>query len=129
MATSPDNKNLPPADSTQSLSDTPQTPAALAKSTKCPHSQPKREPGAPSNSTKNAWRTADNATLVDCLIEQRTLGHQSDSRFKDIAFTACVEALADSHLTSGGTLKTATSCSDHWSKVQVSVFHSSFIKY
>ena len=82
---------------------------------------PKKE-SAPSNSSKNAWRSADDATLVNCLIKQCTLGHQSGSGFKYIAFMACVEALADSHLTSGGMPKTATTCSDHWSKVRVTSF-------
>ena len=117
MATSSDKENPPPANSTQSLSNTPQTPAVPVKVTKCPCGQPKKETGGPSNSTKNAWRTASDATLINCLIEQCTLGHQSDSGFKDIMFTACAEALADSHLMSGGTPKTATTCSDHWSKV------------
>ena len=76
MATSPDKETPPPADSTQSPSDTSQTPAAPVKATKHPHSQPKKEMGGPSNSTKNAWRTADDASLVNCLIEQHTLGHQ-----------------------------------------------------
>ena len=116
MTTSSEKENLPPANSTLSLSDAPPTSATPAKSTKCTHGQPKKE-SAPSNSSKNAWRSADDATLVDCLIEQRTLGHQSGLGFKDIVFTACVEALADSHLMSSGTLKNATTCSDHRSKV------------
>jgi hypothetical protein len=59
--------------------------------------------------------------LVETLLKECEKGHQLDSEFKPVSWTACTEALKDSELTSGGLAKTSTSCRDHWSKVSAIV--------
>jgi hypothetical protein len=70
-----------------------------------------------SGASKAIWKSADDAILVETLIKERELGHQTDSGFKPVAFTACAEALKGSELTSGGAPKSSGSTKDHWDKV------------
>ena len=67
--------------------------------------------------SKAVWKSADDAILVATLIKERELGHQTDLGFKPVMFTACVEALRGSELTSGGVPKSSGSAKDHWDKV------------
>jgi hypothetical protein len=72
---------------------------------------------AVSTSSKAVWTDHDNRVLINTLLDQRDKGHQSDSGFKTIAYTACAEALALSESESGGIAKTAKSCQDRWTTV------------
>jgi len=70
---------------------------------------------------KAIWTARDDATLVQCLIEQQALGNQADNSWKKVTWTACAEALAGSELISGGAKKTAVGCKDHFNNVSIFV--------
>jgi len=71
----------------------------------------------PSKSTKAVWKSQDSALLIDTLLKEREAGHQSDTGFKPVAWTACAIALKGSEVKSGGIAKTASSARDHFAKV------------
>jgi hypothetical protein len=76
----------------------------------------------PATSRKKAlWKPADDEILVECLRQQQAAGHQSDTGFKPVAWTACVLALKDSEKRSGGGPKTAKGCKDHFGTVSLSI--------
>ena len=79
---------------------TPATPVALT----APHK-------------KASWELAADEVLVECLQQQQAAGHQLDTGFKPVAWTACVLTLKDSEKQSGGSLKTAKGCKDHFGTV------------
>ncbi|KAG6894353.1 hypothetical protein C0992_006470, partial [Termitomyces sp. T32_za158] len=57
------------------------------------------------------WTDNDNKILVNILLVQREEGVQtSNGTFKDPAFQAAAAALKESHLSSGGALKSSDSC-------------------
>jgi hypothetical protein len=71
----------------------------------------------PSKSTKTVWKSQDSALLIETLLKEREAGHQSDTGFKPVAWTACATALKGSEVLSGGITKTASSARDHFAKV------------
>jgi hypothetical protein len=77
--------------------------------------------GKPSKSTKAVWRSQDSALLIDTLLKECEAGHQSDTGFKPVTWTACALALQGSEVVSGGIMKTASSARDYFGKVSPSV--------
>ena len=75
----------------------------------------------PSNRKNARWSQEDNTVLIDLLKVHQSKGHQSDSGWKTIVWTACEEALRDSEIQSGGGPKTASGCKEHWLSVCPSV--------
>jgi hypothetical protein len=71
----------------------------------------------PSKGPKAVWKSHDSALLIETLLKEREAGHQSDTGFKPVAWTACAAALRGSEIWSGGAAKTATSAHDHFAKV------------
>jgi hypothetical protein len=57
---------------------------------------------APASRKKATWKPTDDQTLLECLRQQQAAGHQSDTGFKPVAWTACALALKDSEKRSGG---------------------------
>jgi len=74
----------------------------------------------PSNKKNARWSQEDNAVLIDLLKSHQSKGHQSDSGWKGIVWTACEEALRGSESRSGGGPKTASGCKEHWHSVRLS---------
>jgi hypothetical protein len=73
---------------------------------------------------KASWRVAaDEDTLLECLRQQQVARNQSDTGFKSVVWTACAAALQGSEKWSGGGLKTAKGCKDHFGAVSF-FFHS-----
>jgi len=73
---------------------------------------------------KASWKPVDDEMLVECLRQQQAAGHQSDTGFKPVAWTACVLALKDSEKQSGGAPKTAKGCKDHFGTVSMSIWYA-----
>ena len=74
-----------------------------------------------SNHKKNArWSQEDNAVLIEQLKIHQSKGHQSDSGWKSLVWTACEVALRESEIKSGGGPKTASGCKEHWLSVCLS---------
>jgi hypothetical protein len=119
MASSHDKENLPILDSgaNADVGDPamPATPAAPAASKK----GRQKAADEPSNSTKAVWRDSDDKVVVETLLKEREEGHQSNSGFKPVTWTACADALKGSEQKSGGITKSASSCHDHWGKVRI----------
>jgi len=74
----------------------------------------------PSYKKHARWSQEDNAKLIDLLKIHQSKGHQSDSGWKGIVWTACEVAFRDSEKKSGGGPKTASGCKDHWLSVHLS---------
>ncbi|KAG2069932.1 hypothetical protein BDR04DRAFT_1020303 [Suillus decipiens] len=68
------------------------------------------------------WSSRNDATLIDSLKAFADGNSADNGTFKTVAFTTAAKALKDSHKTSGGALKTAKSCTHHWSTVKLSGF-------
>jgi hypothetical protein len=124
LAFSVDKENLPPTaaqatrDNDASKSPVHASQEARAKGKKASNSKRSSKAKATvSKSTKAVWTDHDDRLLINTLLDEREKGHQSDSGFKAIAYTACMEALAHSESESGGALKTAKSCQDRWTTV------------
>jgi hypothetical protein len=122
LGVSVNKENLPPEIAFQNLTtdDTPKSPAQAPKKTGAELKKSSRKSSkakAVSASSKAVWTDHDDRVLINTLLDQREKGHQSDSGFKMIAYTACAEALALSESESGGVAKTAKLCQDHWTTV------------
>jgi hypothetical protein len=76
---------------------------------------------APATRKKASWKPADDEILLECLRQQQAAGHQSDTGFKPVTWTACALALRDSEKRSGGAPKTAKGCKDHFGTVSVPI--------
>ncbi|GLB45524.1 putative myb/SANT-like DNA-binding domain containing protein [Lyophyllum shimeji] len=72
---------------------------------------PKRKNPVPK---KAKWSSADDATLIATLHDERAKGNQADNSWKASTWTACEKALAGSEVKSGGAHKKASGCRDHW---------------
>ena len=72
---------------------------------------------APASRKKASWKPVDDEILLECLRQQQAAGHQLDTGFKPVAWTACALALKDSDKRSGGGPKTAKGCKDHFGTV------------
>jgi hypothetical protein len=70
---------------------------------------------------KASWKLADDETLLECLRQQQAAGHQSDTGFKPVAWTACALALKGSEKLSGGSPKTVKGCKDHFGTVSANM--------
>jgi len=68
----------------------------------------------PSNKKHARWSEEDNAIVINVLKTHQSKGHQSDSGWKGIVWTACEVALRDSEKQSGGGPKTVNGCKEHW---------------
>lgn len=78
---------------------------------------------------KASWKLVDDETLLECLRQQQAAGHQSDTGFKPVAWTACALALKGSEKLSGGSPKTAKGCKDHFGTVSVPIRYDSMPVY
>ena len=66
------------------------------------------------------WSSADEATLVATLVQQKALAIWADNNPKPAAYAACVEALRGSEDISGGIPKSKGVVKTHWNKVSLS---------
>ena len=97
--------------------------------TQCHSGTPEINFVAPAVSRKKAsWKPADDEMLLECLRQQQEAGHQSDTGFKPVAWTACALALKDGEKRSGGGPKTAKGCKDHFGTVSVSIFYYGHVR-
>jgi hypothetical protein len=94
----------------------------IPTSTGNPNAEPPAQAlgGKRNKSIKAVWRSQDSTLLIDTLLKEREAGHQSDTGFKPVAWTACALALQGSDVVSGGIVKTASSAHDHFGKVSPS---------
>ncbi|KAG6876438.1 hypothetical protein C0992_012954 [Termitomyces sp. T32_za158] len=102
-----DKENIPPA-----------TPAPVS-SKKGKQAKSVKKSDAPPAKRKHAiWTDNDDKILVNTLLVQHEEGVQtSNGTFKDPAFQAAAAALKESHLLSGGALKSSDSCKTRYNAV------------
>ncbi len=68
---------------------------------------------------RTRWISEDDKILVQELLDCKANALQADSGWKSTTWTRCAQALANSELESGGSIKTADSCQTRWGKVRV----------
>ncbi|KAH9040660.1 hypothetical protein EDB85DRAFT_1924505 [Lactarius pseudohatsudake] len=64
------------------------------------------------------WHTADDATLIHTLTDQKAKKNWGDNNPKKVAWTVCEVALAGSEKNSGGTPKTANTIKNRWQRLK-----------
>ncbi|KIL63009.1 hypothetical protein M378DRAFT_107808 [Amanita muscaria Koide BX008] len=74
-----------------------------------------RKAKGPKGPPKNAkWSSSCDAILIDTLRLEQAKGNQADNSWKACVWTACEKSLEGSEKISGGALKKAKGCQDHW---------------
>ncbi|KAG6893795.1 hypothetical protein C0992_008605 [Termitomyces sp. T32_za158] len=111
-------ENIPPA-----------TPAPVSSKKGKQAKSVKKSDALPAKHKHAIWTDNDDKILVNTLLVQHEEGVQtSNGTFKDPAFQAAAAALKESHLLSGGALKSSDSCKTRYNGSSNAQRHTDAVK-